>query len=88
MTQIKSTSSLFPFQSHKLIDEFNENNKFIDSKDQALSPLDDNLDEIERIEELQLLQFYKKEYLSNSNIIQVDQIQTQIYQLSQKFEFY
>lgn len=44
--------TIFPFFQKALINEFNENNTFLEAKNEALSPLNDQQDE-ELVEDLQ-----------------------------------
>lgn len=66
--EIKSKKK-FPYISHIIKDQFNENNNFLESKNKSLSPLDDNLDESDIIDELQRLNIVEKMYHINSNVI-------------------
>ena len=65
---IKDKKLSFPYISHIIKDQFNENNNFLESKNEALSPLDDNLDELDLIDELQRLNIAEKMYRINSNV--------------------
>ena len=61
----KSSSYLFLPMSQ---DQFFEINNFIKSKEEALSPLDDNFDDIDEKDELQNYKIFDKLYRINSNV--------------------
>lgn len=69
MSQEIKSQKQFPFLYQIIKDQFNENNNFLESKDEALSPLDDDLDDLEFIDGLQKLNIAKKIYRINSNVI-------------------
>lgn len=57
----------FPYLSLH-IDDFNANNNFIDSKNEALCPFDDSFDEFEMFDELRSTKAQNKIYRINSNV--------------------
>ena len=65
---MKINNSSFPFIRHSIKDHFNENNNFLISKHKALSPLDEELNEVEIIEEFIRRNFYPK-FSSNLKVI-------------------
>ena len=86
--KLKEKKNFFPFVDQKNTNDSNEISNFLLSKDEALSPLNDNLDEIEIIEELQQLNLLEKMYELNSNVFFVSSRTTTDSDISNEQEIY
>lgn len=86
--KLKEKKNFFPFVDQKNTNDSKEISNFLLSKDEALSPLNDNLDEIEIIEELQQLNLLEKMYELNSNVFFVSSRTTTDSDISNEQEIY
>ena len=64
---IEETICRFPYLSLHIVD-FNADNNFMDSKNEALRPLEDSLDEFDMFDELRRIETRNSIYQINSNV--------------------